>query len=206
MDASRGWSRPRVPADVAGSVDARELERRLDAGETVEVRAEPKHGLQTAAMGAAMAGFFSLTYVPRALEDPFLAVGLGVVAVPAIAAFLWVTSVGIRRWRTPPVVMAFDAEGVRPFGYDAPLRWNDILGVEPVAGGRLLEIETKPGVELRHPRTVRWSRGVRRRPRIVIIPARPNPFEADALIEVLEARVRREMLAGKDARAFPEPG
>jgi len=179
------------------------IARRLDAGESVEIYAEPKHGLQVAGMGAAMAGLVSYQYLPRALDDVFMAVGLGVVMVPMIAAFTWLIGIGYRRWKTPPRLLALHPEGIQPFQRSRVIPWSDILAVEPRAGGRAIEIELKGSAELEPLRGERWAYMLRKRPHSVTIPAHLG-FESGALLTLLEARVQREMLEGESPNALPE--
>ena len=64
-------------------------------------------------------------------------------------------------------------------------------------------VELKPSAALERLRGERWGHGLRKRPHGFTIAGRYEGFEGDALLEVIEERVKREMLSGDAAGAFP---
>lgn|GEM_PF-4883056 len=182
---------------------ADEIERRLDAGETLEVYMKRRHGLGVIAAGVIMSGAFAFQAWRAEGDLAFFPLVLG---LPSLTLIL----IGFSRFRTPRRAFELTPEGiaafVRPLDRDW-IPWEQVRDVEFRHGG--VHVEIDPDVPIDRMWIERWS-GLwsrllgQRRFHGFVLPAKGAEVDADALMEYLERRVRQDMLRERGGSAGPE--
>jgi len=183
------------PAIVEGGAD--EIERRLEAGESITVHTSPGAGWPLVATGTAL---FVVYGAGLALVNTLMSGGVvvlaAILAIPFMLLFLGVVWRGVKLLGSQATVYELTAEGImdwsRP-GEGTLLRWEDILAADLEKG--VVRLELRPDFPVA--RIERWAMRKSLRSTgagFYPIPARGTTIDEETVTDFIDGRVEREML------------